>query len=119
MTTIAAGKYQPFEKLARAVLEMLATKESVDLSSADEQAVTSRLAELPAFAVVPPALSQLRASGSRLVILTNGAHKSAQAQLEYAGIADAFEAVFSTDDVERFKRVHGPAGFILVLAAFG
>ncbi len=29
-------------------------------------------------------------------------------QLEHAGIADAFEAVFSTDDVERFKPAPEP-----------
>ena len=31
MTTIATGTYQPFEKLAREALEMLAAKESIDL----------------------------------------------------------------------------------------
>ncbi len=108
MTTIATGTYQPFEKLARAALEMLAAKESIDLSNADEKAVTSQMAELPAFAEVPEALGQLRTAGFRLVALTNGARKSALAQLEHAGIADAFEAVFSTDDVERFKPAPEP-----------
>ncbi len=103
MTTIACGTYQPFAKLAQAALEMLAAKEGVNLSSADEKAVASQMAELPAFAEVPQALGQLRAAGFRLVVLTNGARKSALAQLEYAGLKDAFEAVFSTDDVERFK----------------
>ena len=108
MTTIATGTYQPFEKLAKAALEMIAAKESVDLSSADEKAIASQLTELPTFAEVPTALGQLRASGFRLVALTNGARKSALAQLEHAGIADAFEAVFSTDEVERFKPAPEP-----------
>lgn len=108
MTTIACGTYQPFAKLALAALQMLAAKESVELSTADEEAITSRMSELPAFAEVPEALGQLRAAGFRLVALTNGARKTAKAQLEYAGIADAFEAVFSTDDVERFKPAPEP-----------
>ncbi len=108
MSTVATGTYQPFAKLAQAALEMLAAKESVDLFSADEKAVASQLTELPAFAEVPAALGQLRAGGFRLVALTNGARPSAQAQLGYAGIADAFEAIFSTDDVERFKPAPEP-----------
>ncbi len=108
MSTVATGTYQPLAKLAQAALEMLAARESVELSSTDEKAVASQLTELPAFAEVPAALVQLRAGGFRLVALTNGARKTAQAQLEHAGIADAFEAVFSTDDVERFKPAPEP-----------
>ena len=108
MTTIACGTYQPFAKVAQAALEMLAAKEGVDLASADEKAVTNQLTELPAFAEVPAALGQLRAAGFRLAALTNGARPTAKAQLEHAGIADAFEAVFSTDDVERFKPAPEP-----------
>ncbi len=108
MATIATGTYQPFEKLAKAALEMLAAKEAVELASADEKAVVSRMSELPVFAEVPAALGQLRAAGFRLAALTNGARKSALAQLEHAGIADQFEAIFSTDDVERFKPAPEP-----------
>ena len=108
MTTIATGTYQPFEKVAKAALEMLAAKESVELSSADEKAVASQMTELPAFAEVPGALGQLRTAGFRLVALTNGARKSALTQLEHAGISDDFEAVFSTDEVERFKPAPEP-----------
>lgn len=108
MTSIATGTYQPFARLARAALEMLAAKEAIDLPSADEKAITDQLTELPAFAEVPAALGQLRAAGFRLAALTNGARPSALAQLAYAGIADAFDAVFSTDDVERFKPAPEP-----------
>lgn len=108
MSTIAIGTYQPFEKLAGAALEMLAAKENFELSPADEKIVLGQLTKLPAFVEVPEALGRLRAGGFRLVALTNGARKSAQAQLEHAGIADAFEAVFSTDEVERFKPAPEP-----------
>ena len=82
---------------------MLAAKEGIDLASADEKAVTNQLTELPAFAEVPGALGQRRAAKFRLVALTNGAYKSALAQLEHAGSVDRFEAVFSAEEVERFK----------------
>ena len=108
MTTIALGTYTPFAELAQAALQMLAVKESVELSSEDKKAITSQMGELPAFAEVPEALRQLRGGGFRLAALTNGARSSAKAQLEHAGIADAFEAVFSTDDVERFKPAPEP-----------
>lgn len=79
MTTIACGTYQPFEKLARAALEMLAAKESIELSAADEKAIKNRMTELPAFAEVLASLNQLRAAGFRVVALTNGARPSAKA----------------------------------------
>lgn len=108
MSTIASGTYQPFETLARAALQMLAAREHVELSSADEKIITGQMSALPPFAEVPTALKRLRAAGFRLAALTNGARKTAQAQIEHAGIAAAFEAVFSTDEVERFKPAPEP-----------
>ncbi len=108
MTTIACGTFQPFEKLAKASLQMLAAKESVELATADAAAVMQQMMELPAYPDVPAALPALRDAGYRLVALTNGARRSAKAQLKYAGIADAFDEVFAADQVERYKPAAEP-----------
>jgi 2-haloacid dehalogenase len=112
MTTIACGTFEPFEKLAKASLRMLAAKESVELASADETAVLKQMTNLPPYADVPPALSALRKSGYRLVALTNGARKSARMQLKNAGIASAFDEIFAADQVERYKPAPEPYRFV-------
>src|SRR5436305_2084544 len=56
MTTIATGKYQPFEKLAKAALQMLAAKEGLELASSDQTLILTQMTLLPAFADVAPAL---------------------------------------------------------------
>ena len=103
MTTIACGTYQPFDKLAKAALQMLAEKESVDLKSGDESAILQQMTELPAYPDVSNALTKLRAAKYRLVVLTNGTLTSARAQVKFARISDTLEKVFSVDQVERYK----------------
>src|SRR4051812_49583385 len=39
MTTIACGTFQPFEKLAKAALRILAAKQSIDLAKTDESSI--------------------------------------------------------------------------------
>lgn len=58
---------------------------------------------MPAYDDVRPALAALRAAGVRLVALTNSPLVSVQSSLEYAGIAEFFEAVLSCDTIRRYK----------------
>src|SRR3954466_11792867 len=88
MTTIACGTFERFDKLAQAALRMLAEKESVKLSSADQKAVVGAMTELPPFRDVAPSLQKLRDAKYQLVALTNGGLRSAKAQLKHANLSD-------------------------------
>ena len=57
---------------------------------------------------VADALSRLRDAGLRLAALTNSTEEVARAQLEHAGLIDAFELVLSADTVGRLKPAPEP-----------
>ena len=63
---------------------------------------------LPAHPEVPEALERLRVAGFRLAALTNSTEEVARAQLEHAGIIQAFEAVLSADAVRRLNPAPEP-----------
>jgi 2-haloacid dehalogenase len=50
----------------------------------------------------------LRAAGLRLAALTNSTEQVARAQLQHAGLIDAFELVLSADAVRRLKPAPEP-----------
>ena len=66
------------------------------------------MTSLPAHPDVRPALERLRAAGVRLATLTNSTAEVAEAQLEFAGIRDLFEASLSADTVGRLKPAPQP-----------
>jgi len=57
---------------------------------------------------VAGALRRLRDAGLRLASLTNSTEQVARAQLENAGLLDAFELVLSADTVRRLKPAPEP-----------
>jgi 2-haloacid dehalogenase len=57
---------------------------------------------------VAGALRRLRDAGLRLASLTNSTEQVARAQLEHAGLLDAFELVLSADTVRRLKPAPEP-----------
>ena len=74
---------------------------------------------LDAYPDVVPALKGLASQGKRLAILTNGARAMAKAAATSAGIADAFEAIVSADEIRQFKtdpEIYGLAHETLGLA---
>jgi 2-haloacid dehalogenase len=64
--------------------------------------------QLPAHPEVAEALRRLRDAGLRLAALTNSTEQVARAQLEHAGLIDAFELVLSADTVGRLKPAPEP-----------
>ncbi len=111
VTTIA-GPYVDFGSVARASLQMTAAARGVMLAKADEDDIMKGLLSLPAHADVRESLAKLRASGFRLVTLTNSAPSSVEQQLANAGISDYFERRFSVDAVRRFKPDPGVYRFV-------
>lgn len=108
MTATLTKNYQPFEKLARAALEMTVLRQGRDLARTEADAILESMKALPPYGDVAPALTQLRDLGFRLAALTNGTLKGLRAQLRHARLTDAFDALFSADEVEAYKPAATP-----------
>jgi 2-haloacid dehalogenase len=80
----------------------------VELADDDKEAVAAQMRQLPAHPEVAGALRRLRDAGLRLASLTNSTEQVARAQLEHAGLLDAFELVLSADTVRRLKPAPEP-----------
>ena len=112
-TLTIAGPYTDFGSIARACLDMMAQARGVTLSAADRDGIVRGMLSLPAHADVRASLELLKATGFRLVTLTNSAPAALEQQLTNAGIRQFFELAMSVDAVSRFK----PAAEVYALAA--
>ena len=108
LVATVTGAYHPFGAHAMAALEMTAAQAGVPLADDDKQAVAAQLRQLPAHPEVAGALGRLGDAGLRLAALTNSTEEVARAQLEHAGLIDAFELVLSADTVGRLKPAPEP-----------
>jgi 2-haloacid dehalogenase len=108
LVATVTGAYRPFGAHAMAALEMTAELADVTLADGDREAVADQLRHLPAHPEVAGALRRLGDAGLRLASLTNSTEEVARAQLEHAGLVDAFELVLSADTVGRLKPAREP-----------
>jgi 2-haloacid dehalogenase len=108
LVATVTGAYHPFGAHAMAALEMTAEQAGVTLAGNDKQAVAAQLRQLPAHPEVAGALRRLGDAGLRLAALTNSTEEVAWAQLEHAGLIDAFALVLSADTVGRLKPAPEP-----------
>jgi 2-haloacid dehalogenase len=103
LTAQVIGRYQRFDKLADAALDMVGSMRQTVLSGTDRDAIMLAMRHLPAHADVLSALRRLAASGLRLAILSNSPRQAVTAQIQQAGLAEFFEAILSADDVGHYK----------------
>jgi len=108
LVATVTGAYSQFGQVGMAALTMVASQAGVELRDEDREAIVGQLRELPAHPEVAGALGRLREAGLRLAALTNSTEQVARAQLEHAGIIDAFELVLSADAVRRLKPAPEP-----------
>jgi Haloacid dehalogenase-like hydrolase len=108
LVATVTNAYSQFGAIAVAALEMTAAQAGVELRQEDRDAIAEQLRRLPAHAEVPGALERLRAAGLRPAALTNATEQVARAQLQHAGLIDAFELVLSADAVRRLKPAPEP-----------
>ncbi|HWD45329.1 MAG TPA: haloacid dehalogenase type II, partial [Actinomycetota bacterium] len=108
LVATVTGAYSPFGDHAMAALEMTAERAGVELTDGDREAVAAQIRQLPAHPEVAGALKRLGDAGLRLAALTNSTEQVARAQLEHAGLLDAFELVLSADTVGRLKPAPAP-----------
>ena len=108
LVATVTGVYHPFGDHAMAALAMTAEQAGVELADGDRQAVAAQMRQLPAHPEVAGALRRLGDAGLRLAALTNSTEQVARAQLEHAGLIEAFELVLSADTVGRLKPAPEP-----------
>jgi 2-haloacid dehalogenase len=108
LVATVTGAYSQFGAHAMAALEMTAKRAGVRLTEGDREAVAAQMRQLPAHPEVDGALRRLRDAGLRLAALTNSTEQVARAQLEHAGLIDAFDRVLSADTVRRLKPAPEP-----------
>src|SRR5215218_2965064 len=108
LVATVTGAYSQFGAHAMAALEMTAEQAGAHLTDDDKQAVAAQMRQLPAHPEVAGALKRLSDGGLRLAALTNSTEQVARAQLEHAGLLDAFELVLSADTVGRLKPAPEP-----------
>ena len=100
----AAGAQQPFSVLGdgalRAVLAGVGLDRGLDAAA---EYVLSGFAALPVHADVADGIRTLRATGRRLVTLSNGSAHVAERLLADAGIRGDFDALLSVEDAEAWK----------------
>ena len=104
MTATLSGNYVDFFTLGQAVLRMIGDSRGLPISEGDLEDLAYGMRTMPAHPDVADGLAALRASGYRLVTLTNSPPKpGAPTPLESAGLAQFFEKQFSVDSWRVFK----------------
>jgi len=93
----ARGAYQPFDEVTAAALLEVAPQFAAD---AREKMCATWLT-LPAFADAAPALKELRESGRRTAVLSNGTRAMIRAAVDAAGLA--VDELRSVDEVRAYK----------------
>jgi len=93
--------YRAFGVIASEQLESMAVRYGVELEQPDS--IIGLMRRLPPHADVVEGLRSISQSGIRMATLTNGSPGMVAEQLEYAGLADMFEASLSVESVGAFK----------------
>jgi 2-haloacid dehalogenase len=117
LVATVTGAYSDFGTISAAALEMVAERESVDLSEEDRQRILSGMRELPPHPEVADSLDRLRDAGLRLATLTNSTQQVAEAQMESSRLRGYFEHILSADTVKRLKPA--PEPYRMAAESFG
>jgi len=99
----AAGAAPSFEVVARGVLRTLLSAADVAHLDAAVDTVMSGFASLRVHSDVPVGVRALRASGRRLVTLSNGSVRATEALLGRARLRDAFDLLLAAPDSGAWK----------------
>jgi 2-haloacid dehalogenase len=104
----ATGGYAPFSAVGAAALDALAERRVRDLSAQQRGAILDTVNRLPPHPDARPGLERLRGAGFRLAALSNSGLEDTRAKLEHAELDRFLDAIFSADEVERFKPAPEP-----------
>jgi 2-haloacid dehalogenase len=99
----ALNRYRPFTDLAAAALETTTAIHGARTTKDDMERIRGILTTLPPHREVSQGLDRLRRAGFTVAALTNSPQRTAETQLNNAGIADLFDTIMSVEMVRRFK----------------
>ncbi len=100
----AGGKYEPFDYIGAATLQMVANNNDIKLTEEEARHVVSgALGNLPAHPEVKDALTLLKDNGYKLVAFTNSSNQGLEKQLENAGLITYFHDRLSVEATGKFK----------------
>jgi 2-haloacid dehalogenase len=108
LVATVTDSYEDFASIGRRVLETVAMRQRVELSSEERSAILDAMLRLPAHPEVNGALARLRSAGFPLATLSNSSSGMVRTQLEHAGLLERFDAVLSVEEVRRFKPAPEP-----------
>jgi len=103
MALTLSGEFKPFLEVAASQLEILLSQHSVDPSPSNIREVMSAFSELTVYPDVVPALTALKDSGIRIVIITNGGKNTTEKLVEKHGLNEFIEKIYSIDEVKMWK----------------
>ena len=92
-----------FATLAGIMLDTLAARMKLSVSSEMRQAILGGFASLPAHPDIVPALTKLRSAGYRTVAFSNSSHDLVSNRISNAGLSDHFNDVLSVEKTGIFK----------------
>lgn len=96
------GQYLDFWTLTQQALDTaFALVPSADASMRDE--LLNAYWTLDCYSEVPEVLTDLKASGAKIAILSNGSPAMLDAAVKAAGLDDLFDEVFSVDELRTYK----------------
>jgi 2-haloacid dehalogenase len=96
------GRHKDFWTVTGDALDFALAAFQVD-SHALRERLMARYLRLDAFPEVPSVLRQLKTTGARLAILSNGTPSMLESLVENAGLKGLFESVLSVEEVGAFK----------------
>jgi 2-haloacid dehalogenase len=105
-------RYAPFSTVTREALDYACEALRLPLDERRAGALMDEYLNLAAYPDVPAALEQLRRTGRKLAILTNGSPDTIEPLVKNRGVEKLFDAVLSVDAVGIYK----PAPRVYTLA---
>ncbi|HYH97057.1 haloacid dehalogenase type II [Hyalangium sp.] len=114
---VAAQRYADFWQVTQEALVFAARTLKLDLDERRRSRLMHAYLELGAWPDVKPALDSLKASGLRLVFLSNFTPPMLDAAIANAGLQGLFEHVLSTDRVKSYKP--DPRAYRMAMDALG
>ncbi|MEP1933163.1 MAG: haloacid dehalogenase type II [Roseibium sp.] len=96
------GQYKDFWQLTQEGLDTaFALVPSADKSLRDD--LLGAYWELDCYPEVPQVLTDLKATGAKIAILSNGSPDMLDAAVKASGLTDLFDEIFSVDELQTFK----------------
>jgi 2-haloacid dehalogenase len=115
-TRTLMGEYRDFRELTAQALDHAAARFG-GIPAELRERLLSAYERLDAYPDAAPALGQLKETGVRTAILSNGTPDMLESAVQSAGLGGLFDTVLSVDAVRRFKTA--PETYALVDQAFG